>query len=84
MRIESVLALGLVGKAGMPALVTALKDKESEVRFQTVATIGKLGADVRQVFGDAIRSLSFGVKLLRPFCVLRLQQLCHACDFRPC
>ena len=46
-RIEAVLALGIVGKAGVPGLITALKDKDADVRFQAVATIGKLGAEAK-------------------------------------
>ena len=46
-RTEAVLALGFVGKAGVPGLLTALKDKDGDVRFQTVATIAKLGADAK-------------------------------------
>jgi HEAT repeat protein len=44
-RVEVVLALGILGKAGLPALLTALKDKEQDVRLNAVAAIGKIGPD---------------------------------------
>ena len=46
-RIEVVLALRTLGKAAVPALTGALKDASAEVRSNTAAVLGKLGADAR-------------------------------------
>jgi HEAT repeat protein len=47
-RVEVVLALGIIGKAGVPGLILALKDKEQDVRLNAVATIGKVGPEARE------------------------------------
>ncbi len=47
-RVEVVLALGILGKPGVPALVRALKDKEQDVRLNAVAAIGKVGPEAKE------------------------------------
>jgi hypothetical protein len=57
-RIATVFALSKFGKQGVPTLITALKDKDRYIRYQTVNALNEIGSDAK----DAIPALNDAVK----------------------
>jgi len=50
-------ALGRIGAAAVPALVTALRDPEPSVRLKAVEVLGRMGDDAQGAVPDLIRLL---------------------------
>jgi HEAT repeat protein len=65
LRVEAVLALGLAGKAGVPALRTALADREVDVRLNAVVALGKIGPASADATGDLAKLLKDMVEEVR-------------------
>ena len=58
LRVEVVVVLRCAGKAGVPALIAALKDKSVEVRLNAADALGRLVRDAQ----DAVPALTEAVK----------------------
>jgi HEAT repeat protein len=55
------VALGLMGKEGVPALVTALRqDNAADVRLNAAASLAKLGSDAKGAVADLAKALQDG------------------------
>jgi HEAT repeat protein len=57
LRVEVVVALRLAGKDAVPALQTALKYKNVEVRLNAADSLGRLGADARDAVPGLVAAL---------------------------